>query len=372
METALKGLDSGIVMQSDITLPSISDPAAATPGTRLVAQARRRPVALSQARELVTGGACPDTGGAPFVISSAIHGLSLRDWVAQERDRVMRLLTEHGAVLFRGFDDATPPNLAQIAHGFSGGLYEYTFRASPRTEVAPNIYTSTDYPANLSIFPHNEHAFSPVFPHILYFLCQRPAIGGATPVGDCRRLLRIIAPRIVERFRQRQILYVRRYSEHVGLPWQIVFQTDDPSQVARYCTQMGIAWNWSAAGVLETRYRADPIVRHPVTGEDVWFNHATFHNALSLDAEVKDCLTAGLGEDLLPNNTYYGDGSAIEPDVIAELREAYLSIMMRFEWQAGDLLVLDNILFCHGRDPFSGPRRVVVGMSRPTRLRDLA
>jgi alpha-ketoglutarate-dependent taurine dioxygenase len=47
------------------------------------------------------------------------------------------------------------------------------------------------------------------------------------------------------------------------------------------------------------------------------------------------------------------------------LREAYRAETVRFEWKAGDLLMLDNMLTSHGRDPFDPPRRIVVGMADP-------
>jgi alpha-ketoglutarate-dependent taurine dioxygenase len=32
-------------------------------------------------------------------------------------------------------------------------------------------------------------------------------------------------------------------------------------------------------------------------------------------------------------------------------------------WQAGDILVVDNMLACHGRMPFSGPRKILLAMA---------
>ena len=110
---------------------------------------------------------------------------------------------------------------------------------------------------------------------------------------------------------------------------------------------------------------APAVVRHPRTGEDVWFNHAAFFHSSSLPAGVRDTLLREFDEADLPNATFYGDGSPIDPEAIAEIRRAYETSRVRFEWQRGDLLIVDNMLFAHGREPFTGGRRIVVGMSEP-------
>jgi alpha-ketoglutarate-dependent taurine dioxygenase len=67
----------------------------------------------------------------------------------------------------------------------------------------------------------------------------------------------------------------------------------------------------------------------------------------------------------LPNQTYFADGSEIDAATLDELREAYHAETRTFLWQPGDVLMLDNMMVAHGRRPFSGQRRVVVGMADP-------
>jgi alpha-ketoglutarate-dependent taurine dioxygenase len=68
----------------------------------------------------------------------------------------------------------------------------------------------------------------------------------------------------------------------------------------------------------------------------------------------------------LPYNTYYGDGSPIEDEVVDEIREAYRQETVAFPWQAGDVLMMDNMLVAHGRNPFSGTRKILVAMGEPS------
>jgi alpha-ketoglutarate-dependent taurine dioxygenase len=103
----------------------------------------------------------------------------------------------------------------------------------------------------------------------------------------------------------------------------------------------------------------------------VWFNHLTFFHVSTLPSQVQETLLAELGEQDLPNNTYYGDGSPIEPEVLDELRSLYHQETISFPWQAGDILLLDNMMVAHGRSPFAGPRKVVVAMAEPRAWSDV-
>jgi hypothetical protein len=88
--------------------------------------------------------------------------------------------------------------------------------------------------------------------------------------------------------------------------------------------------------------------------------------------EVREFLVDMYGADGLPFNTRFGDGDPVGEDVVELLNEVYDANTVREPWQAGDLLLVDNIRFAHSREPFEGPREVLVGMGDPVRLDDCA
>lgn len=86
--------------------------------------------------------------------------------------------------------------------------------------------------------------------------------------------------------------------------------------------------------------------------------------------EVREYLVDMYGEDGLPFNTRYGDGTPIGEEVVELLNSTYEAHTRREPWQAGDLLLVDNISTAHSREPFGGERQVLVGMAEPHRLAD--
>jgi alpha-ketoglutarate-dependent taurine dioxygenase len=198
----------------------------------------------------------------------------------------------------------------------------------------------------------------------IFFFCLKSATaGGETPLADVRKVLERIDPKIVDIFAQKQVMYVRNFGSGLGLHWHDVFQTTDKLKVEEYCQSRDIEVEWKDGNCLRTRQVRHAILKHPKTGEKVWFNHAAFFHISTLEPALRESLLADFKESDLPNNTYYGDGTPIEPSVLDEVREAYRQETVTFPWQEGDILMLDNMLVAHGRSPFVGSRKIAVGMS---------
>ncbi|TSC34375.1 TauD/TfdA family dioxygenase [Corallococcus sp. Z5C101001] len=326
---------------------------------------RRKPVKLSE-ESLVRGGLLLPDRSLPFAVQPTLPGMRLLTYATGHRELLDPALARHGAVLFRGFSGLTPAGFEQLIGELSGALLEYTHRSTPRTRVSGRIFTSTEYPPEQTIPLHNEQAYARGWPQRIYFCCmQAPAQAGETPLADSRRVLARISPSVRERFRRTGVMYVRNYGEQLDLPWQEVFQTHDRREVEAYCRAMGISVEWRDGGRLRTSQVAQATLTHPVTGEDVWFNQAHLFHFSSLEPAVRDALLAVFEPEELPRNACYGDGTPIEPPVLEEIREAYRAEEVVFPWQEGDVLMVDNLLVAHGRRPFTGPRRIVVGMSSP-------
>jgi alpha-ketoglutarate-dependent taurine dioxygenase len=343
----------------------MNQPEPADPGRKPPNAVRRRAIGGTPL-SLIKTSAGPAGASLPLVIEPAARGVDLTLWAAGNREFLDANLLKHGGLLFRNFPVGTAAEFEAFIKAVSGAPLEYRERSSPRSRVSGNIYTSTDHPANQSIFLHNENSYQQTWPLKIFFFCETPAeSGGETPIADVRKVYARLDADLKARFAQKLWMYVRNFGDGLGLPWQAVFQTDDRAVVEAHCRQHGIEVEWKAGDRLRTRAVRQTVARHPRTGESVWFNHATFFHVTTLEPQLCAALLQEFAEDDLPTNTCYGDGTRIEPETLAQLRAAYTQEAVVFRWQQGDILLLDNMLVAHGRAPYAGPRKILVGMAEP-------
>lgn len=291
---------------------------------------------------------------------------SLVEHVTAERQQLRALLHKHGALLLRGFDVDGIDDFQTAVRAMSGEPLPYEERSSPRSIIKGRIYTSTDYPPSEEIFFHNENSYRSTWPMTLYFFCvEPPGDRGATPLSDTRQVLAALDGAIRDEFGRRRWMVVRNLGLEFGLTWQEVFDTDDRDEVMRLCAAGDVDAQWRPDGGLRTISVREALHRHPLTGDQVWFNHAAVFHVSTLSSDVRDGLREMFDEADLPSNSYFGDGGIISDEIMQHVRDCYRAAAVRFDYRRGDMLVIDNMLVAHGREPFTGPRRIAVAMAEP-------
>lgn len=334
----------------------------------LIGAARRKPMTVSQDNLIQSSHLEDRPLKGPLVLSAGMPGVDLAAWAAESRHVIEHHLLTYGGVLFRGFKLPDADAFRAVVSVLSNDLLDYAERAAPRTQVKQNVFTSTEFPADQYIPLHHEMSYTRQWPRKIWFYCETPAPqGGCTPITDDREVFALIPDRIKDVFMTRKVMYVRNFGEGVDMSWQVAFQTEDPKEVERYCAENGIVVEWRSHGRLRTRLVRPPTVRHPENGIEIWFNHAHMFHWSNVEPSTRAALLAEFKEDELPRNAMFGDGTPIDPALLDEIRAAYEQVAIRFDWRQGDILMLDNVLMSHGRDPFVGPRKILVAMAESNR-----
>jgi alpha-ketoglutarate-dependent taurine dioxygenase len=304
----------------------------------------------------------------PLVVRPAEDGVNLVQWSSANAAFIESYLLRNGAILFRDFGLTAVETFERLIAGVSGPLLDYSYRSTPRHVVNGRIYSSTEYPAHQSIPLHNENSYTRNWPMKLsFFALQVAEKGGETPLADSRKIYQAIPAEIRECLVRKGLMYVRNYGTGLDLPWQEVFQTSSKAVVEDYCRKALMEYEWVGADQLRTRQKTSVVETHPKTGELVWFNQAHLFHVSRLAPEVRNWLLAAYAEADLPRNVYFADGSQIDPAMLDEITQVYNDHSIVFPWRAGDVLMLDNMLTAHGRKPFVGRRKVVVGIAESNR-----
>ena len=289
-------------------------------------------------------------------------------WLEQHRDPVREQLATHGALLVRGLGLRSAADVAAASRALAGPAMVEREAFAVRAPLAGGVYPATPWPAHQTMCAHHELSYAQEFPGLLAFGCLTAAAeGGATTLADAAGVLAALPADLVTRFEREGWLLVRTYHPEMGASYADAFGTPDRASVERYCRSHDIGFEWRPGGVLQTRQRRRAVVQHPRSRRRCWFNQVAFLSEWTLDPDVRDLLVDEYGPDALPFTTRFGDGDPIGADVVAAINAAYDGHTVRTPWQDGDLLLVDNLRTAHGREPYAGPREVVVALAEPMR-----
>jgi len=322
---------------------------------------RRRGVDLAQAGSINTSFLRGDQT-LPLVFEPGSDEIDLPEWVAGNRQFLEERLLEHGALLFRRFSIESVPEFEKFAGAICPDLFG-EYGDLPREELGGKVYGSTPYPSDERILFHNESSHMHQWPMLIWFYCVQPAQqGGESPIIDCRRIYQELDPSIRDKFERKGLMYVRNFTDGLDVSWQDFFHTTDRKAVEEYCRQASIDFEWKGDNSLRTRQVGPAVIKHPQTGQLAFFNQLQLHHISCLAPAVRESLLSMMPEEDLPRNVYYGDGTQIETSVMESIGELYDRLGVSFRWQRHDVLMLNNMLVAHSRNPYLGERKIVVAL----------
>jgi hypothetical protein len=201
------------------------------------------------------------------------------------------------------------------------------------------------------------------WPRKLFFYSEVPAtVGGQTSLACSRRILQEMPTEIVETLKAKRLKYVKYFKSgmNFGKSWQNTYLTDDRASVEKLLIQQGSSFIWSKDYSLQVATECAATTTHPELGCEVWFNQAEQWHPSSLSPPLRTYLESN---GLLVHNCTYADGSSMDEKMLAEIRRISNKNKVMFDWCRGDVLIIDNLLSMHGREPYSGKRTTLAFLS---------
>jgi alpha-ketoglutarate-dependent taurine dioxygenase len=262
-----------------------------------------------------------------------------------ERDWIIEQFKSAGLLLLRGFQ----PDDAQF-YAF-GRRFAARFLIDPMPgrvsqEVATELQTVA--PGDQTLNLHYEYGITPFQPDVLWLYCARPArAGGATTVCDGIRIWQHLSAgtrELLERTRIEYTLTLPRQS------WSGFFGVRELGAAARQrLAQMlapiaGLEHRLDYRDTLTLHYRAAAIGPSKFTGRTAFL--ATILPGVYLD---------------FPPARLDGGGE-IPAALLQQILDASAELTIALAWQPGDVVMIDNTRWLHGRHAFRDPQRRVLSL----------
>ena len=339
------------------------------------------PVSVGSLGDEVTATPYAAGNGLPLFLAPASDRLrssaeDVNNWLVEHAVAFDHVLAEVGAIVLRGFpihstDDfqTIGKHLPPLEMGYAGGN-------APRESVKGNVMESTRADPSVLLYLHQEMAYNPQYPTRIAFLCNvASATGGETILADVRQIERRLPPELAAAVKERGLRYIRNFRspdrstgnkdiDTFHNTWSRAFKTEDKDEVAAICDARGVRYTWQPDGSLTLVSDLPGYRKHPVTGEEVWFNQ--MHTMAlkppvitpELDEAMEDFYAAS--DMRRPFLVQYGDGGEIATEHLNAVYALFDELTVGFAWQAGDVMFIDNLHTAHGRNPFTGERDVQV------------
>ena len=251
--------------------------------------------------------------------------------------QVMQLLRSRGAVLFRGFA-ADPVAFKAFTERFCGRFLKHPLRKLRPKQTADGTIAEVLI-GNDSVSLHGEMKYNPFPPDILWFHCVQPAVsGGQTVIADGRQILAALSADTRRQFETKRIRYYTLLDPSI---WRALIPVKH-RRAAVLIVNLIPKCSARSAGQEDIlmEFVTDAIRKSGPDKLPGFVN--SIENALEYGVDVS-----------------YADGERIPPAVLDDIRRAGLACAHDIEWQANDVVMIDNSRIMHGRRGFEGNERKI-------------
>lgn len=274
----------------------------------------------------------PPEPGSPYVRIEAQGETGIAEIA---KDAVIALYKRHGALLFRGFDTGLD-DFRRFAAQFCTSS---VFNESPDRQLLDDTHNIQSVNGGVAAFPlHPELSREPWKPDVCFFCCLNPPSSqGMTTICDGIELVRRLPPAVRRGFEGRRLLYIQHASPEVLAYW---LGTPQPSAAQLAAPPPHCPYAFFRAGNAIVRVFTRPALHKPMFADA-----PAFGNFLLFARDY-------VGN---PNFPAFADGSQVPPAFTDAVRAVGDAISAAIRWRQGDVLMLDNTRFMHGRTAIVDP-----------------
>jgi alpha-ketoglutarate-dependent taurine dioxygenase len=294
-------------------------------------------------------------------------------WAAKHRPALDQLIERHGGIVLRGFPFATSEDFGAITACFPQFTGGYQGGAAARRSVAKGVYEATQRTGDQSIPIHQEMFYLRDYPPRLAFFARKVAErGGETLIADMRAITAALPSPIRAKLEAHGIRNVRNFAAKTGNTeetrlmdkrgWDFAFYTDSMDEVNAICARRHMRPHWHEDGSLTVFNQEDAFVAHPSTGERVYRSGLHIAHFYRGSYDQTGAAAELRASQEFPSGAFLGDGSELDSAEDAELCAVVDRFTYQWPWQDGDVMILDNLLTGHGRNPFEGTRATEVAL----------
>lgn len=282
-------------------------------------------------------------------------------------------LATHGVLLFRGLPIQSADDFSRFVHAFGYSPHEVIGIVVDRPLLAPNVAPANESPKEVLIYNHNESPQVPHAPGYIFFYAQKaPAkgAGGESAISSSLELFNRAnreIPEFIDALAEKGILSQVTYKveqQYTGGSTlrqafgKEIVEGDDlatrkrkiEDQIKRYGRGEFTTWKWEDDDqTLVVTHRLPAIRTQQSTNLPTLFT--------GLASYYKNSVGTGPGKRKNVAQTLYGDGTPIPEKYLAHLSSITDEIRVLHQWEQGDVLVFDNVIAQHGREPWTGDQK---------------
>jgi len=264
--------------------------------------------------------------GQPHVTITADRETSPLDLAPET---IVALYKAHGALLLRGFATELT-SFRGFARQFCLGA---TFNESRGRQMLDEAHNIQSVNRGVAPFPlHPELSREPWRPDVCFFGCLNPPRAeGATTICDGVEIVRQLPADVRAAFEGRRLLYLQPAVPEELERW---LGTSNPDDDCLAAPPADCPYSfWRAHGQILRGFTRPALHRPMFTEEPAFGNFLLFARYL-------------LGLNTFP---LFEDGSQVPGALVAAVKGVSDRLTAPIAWQRGDLLMLDNSRFMHGR-----------------------